>query len=441
MSGLSMMLLGLSLGMPGAELAQDSNAKGEVEQLRSTVADLQKQVDELKAANNQDWLTEQRAAEIRGLVQEVMADADTRASLLQSGAVAGRDGGFFFIGSSDGNFLLRIAGQVQVRFVYNMQDESPTDDTRYGFEIRRAKFDFRGHIVDPSWQYYIEAEANRNGGGISLAENGWIQKDFGDGFKARFGQFKPMFLREESVSSRRLQSVERSLINSQFTAGTAQGVQLEKSADQWRVFGAFIDGIRTLNTAWSMEDTEYAFTGRGEFLANGEWKDIDDDIGFRDGGNALMFGAGANYERGEFGTASDEVENLGLTADATFKNSGGFSAVGAVIFRQLEGNAAAIDLDQIGIMIRGGFFVSDDVELFAMYEWGDLDVDTVEELSVVTLGVNKYFAKHTLKWQNDLGFALDEVDAAWATDSAGWRADGVDQDGQIVFRSQFQLLF
>jgi hypothetical protein len=32
------------------------------------------------------WLTEQRAAEIRGIVTDVLADADTRSSLQGSGA-------------------------------------------------------------------------------------------------------------------------------------------------------------------------------------------------------------------------------------------------------------------------------------------------------------------------------------------------------------------
>jgi hypothetical protein len=206
------------------------------------------------------------------------------------------------------------------------------------------------------------------------------------------------------------------------------------------VFGAFIDGVRTSNTVWSLEDTEYAFSGRGEFLVDGEWKDVDDDIGFRDGGQAFLLGAGANYQRGEFGTASDEVENLGFTADAMFKAQG-FSAMGALVYRQLEGNAVDVDLDQIGFLVRGGFFLSEDIELFGMYEWGDFDVDTIEELSVITVGVNKYFSKHSLKWQNDIGFGINEVDAVWAADTAGWRADGADQDGQVVFRSQFQLLF
>ena len=57
--------------------------------------------DYLKGDN---WMTEERAEEVRSLVRDVLADADTRASLLQSGMTAGYDDGFM-IGSTDGNFL------------------------------------------------------------------------------------------------------------------------------------------------------------------------------------------------------------------------------------------------------------------------------------------------------------------------------------------------
>jgi len=416
----------------------------EVTQLRGLVTDLQRQVDELKAKNDNTWLTEARADEVRGLVQDVLADADTRVSLLQSGATAGYDSAFF-IGSADGNYLLKINGQIQVRAVYNWQDdEASSDSNRFGFENRRTKVQFLGHVFDPSWKYYIELDASRSGGGFSLGENGWVEKDMGNGWAVRFGQFKPMYLREESVSSKKLLGVERSQVNAEFTAGTAQGVQAAYAADQWRVFASFIDGLQTANTAWSNEDTEYAFTSRAELLLQGDWKAVDDDNGWKGGDGALLLGAGLAYQNGEYGTISGpEVSNLGLTADITWK-SNGWSVAGAVIYRRLEtdtGSPADVDLDQIAFVIRGGFFVRDDIELYATYEWGDLDLDAVETLSTITVGVNKYWNKHNLKWQTDLGFGLDEVDSEWATDSAGWRADPDGEEGQVVFRSQFQLLF
>ncbi|HVP74281.1 MAG TPA: hypothetical protein VMS30_11125, partial [Phycisphaerales bacterium] len=139
-----------------------------MDQLKSIVKDLQGQVDALRAENDEQWLTEARANEIRGLVQDVLADADTRASLLQTGSMAGYDKGFF-VSSADGNYLLRIGGQLQVRYVYNLQDsDGATDDNRSGFEVRRAKLIMRGHVFDPSWTYDVQFAADRATGNVQL---------------------------------------------------------------------------------------------------------------------------------------------------------------------------------------------------------------------------------------------------------------------------------
>ncbi len=412
----------------------------EIAQLREAVRDLQGQVDQLKAANDDQWLTQQRADEIRGVVRDVLADADTRASLLQSGATAGWDNGFF-IGSADGNYLMRISGQLQVRYVYNHQNDSPTDDNVYGFEIRRAKLDLKGHVFDPSWQYDLELSASSSTGTFSLGENGWIQKDLGNGFKLRFGQYKPLFTREDSISSRRLQEVERSQVNTQFTAGTAQGVQALYEADKWRVAGSLIDGANTGNTAWSVEDNEYAFTGRFEYLAMGDWKAVEDDVGFRGGPAALMFGVGALYQQEESGTINNaEVQNFTLTGDVTWKMSGA-SLAGEFYYRDLSTDATNAELDQYGVVVTGGYFVREDIELYARYEWGTLDIPGEADLSILTVGFTKYFNKHNLKWQNDIGYGFNPVSSGWAVDSSGWRVDAPGEEGQIVVRSQFQLLF
>ena len=75
----------LAMGSP----ATGSPDSSSVDELRAMVTDLQKQVDTLKSQTDENWLTQQRADQIKGLVQDVLADADTRASLLQGGAMAG----------------------------------------------------------------------------------------------------------------------------------------------------------------------------------------------------------------------------------------------------------------------------------------------------------------------------------------------------------------
>ena len=421
--------------LPGTDVSS------EVDQLRSMVKDLQNQVDTLRAENDEQWLTEARSNEIRGLVQDVLADADTRASLLQTGARAGWDKGFF-ISSADGNYMLRVGGQLQVRYVYNWQDSDGSSDTnRSGFEVRRAKLIMRGHVFDPSWTYDVQFAADRATGSVILEDAGWIQKDMGNGLKLRLGQMKPPFMREEIISSARQMPIERSLFNSFFTAGTVQGLQASYDADRWRVAGMFHDGNNSRNTSWSVEDTEFAIAGRAEWLAMGEsFKDNEQYDGFRGAPGGLVIGGAFNYTKGEFGTiTASETENLGLTADATYL-ANGWSLAGAVAWRSLDPQVGD-SLDQIGLMIRGGYFLTEEWELYGQYEWADADIDGVEDLSVITVGVTRYWDKHNLKWQADIGWGLNEVASVFAQDGAGWRADPTDEDGQLVFRTQLQLLF
>ena len=104
------------------------------------IAELKQELAELKQQNGQDWLTEQRSSEIRGIVQDVLADADTRTSLQSSGAMAGYNNGFF-LASPDGNFSLKVGGhrsrswppmmlRMQVRASHDLMGQHPVHRQR-----------------------------------------------------------------------------------------------------------------------------------------------------------------------------------------------------------------------------------------------------------------------------------------------------------------------
>ncbi len=251
-----------------------TGTEADLDALRARIAELEARIERLQAATGADRLTQQRAQEIRSLVQDVLADADTRANLLQDGMTAGYDGGFF-IASTDGNFLLKINSQIPARFVYNNQNNSPVDDNRSGFEMRRTKLKFKDHVVEPSWQYAINTAFDRSSGMLGL-EDAFIRKDFDNGWSVRLGQYKPPFMREELVSSSRQLAVERSLMNEEFNQDRTKGVEFQYTGDSLRVLAMYHEGFETRNTAWSAENTEFAFTARGEWLARGAWKQFKD---------------------------------------------------------------------------------------------------------------------------------------------------------------------
>jgi hypothetical protein len=385
-------------------------AQGEDANIRSEVAALRAEVAQLRAAQGEQWLTDQRAEEIRGLVQDVLADADTRASLLQSGMTAGWNGGPF-IASADGNFKLQFGATIQVRFVYNNQDQS-SDDDRWGFENRRTRLRFKGNFLDPTWMYFMQGDFGLSGTFGLL--DAYIDKDLGNGWTFRAGKFMLPFSREPLVSHAKPLAVERSIITNYFSPGRSQGVEFLYSADRWRFMGAISDGgLGSLGGATASAltyDTEYALTARVEWLVEGTWAQFGDWTSFNGEEFAFLLGGGVHWQESEYGESAmgAETEVFRWTADASLE-FGGANLAATIYGNHTEMNVpAATGVDQYGFMVQGGVFLNDDLEVFGRYEWADED-SSVDDLSVITVGFNRYFSGHNIKWSTDLNYGLNEV--------------------------------
>ncbi|MHC4910482.1 MAG: porin [Planctomycetota bacterium] len=425
----------------GALAAQPLVADDEVSDLRAELAAMSARVAQLENEKDETWLTEARSNEIRGLVNDVLADADTRSSLLQDGMTAGYDK-HGYLQSADGNFRIDFAGQVQVRYVLNnrdVPDGSNEDSTRSGFEIRRTKIKLSGHVVDPSWVWVLNGAYDRSGGAL-LLEDAIIKKEFENGWHVMAGQFKAPLLWEELVSSSRQLLVDRSIVNELLNQDRAVGIQAGWESDRIRVAGMFHNGQNTDNNKFTSYDTEYAVAARIDFLGAGTWKQFKDFTSWTDDEFGWKVGGAFNIEKDENGTPlpNPKETRLTWTVDAAVE-FGGANAFVAVIGRNLD----EANRDQLAVIAQGGWmFVPDTWELFARYEFGDADLTPAEEdLNIITFGVNRYFKKHEVKWTTDIGFGLDEVTGTWDSSGVGWDADVAGQDGQIVFRSQLQLLF
>ena len=79
----------LALGLTGVVRAQQEAAVSESAELMGQIQALQQRVQELEGRGEVNWLNERKSEEVKALVREVLADADTRASLLSSGLNAG----------------------------------------------------------------------------------------------------------------------------------------------------------------------------------------------------------------------------------------------------------------------------------------------------------------------------------------------------------------
>ena len=424
----------------------DTTADANNKDLKAQVAELRAEMAQMRAQQNDNWLTEQRADEIRELVQDVLADADTRASLLAQGVTAGYQDGAV-ISSADGNWSLRTNIHMQQRFVWNDQDEGAVagaiDEDRYGFENTRTKFILSGNVVNQDWIYKVEINVGSPSGTMSAADgragtgDAYLGYKYGDGMTVLFGTMKAPLLREERVDSRYQLAVERSALNYIYTGGRVDGIAVDWMGDQFHVTGAFTDGANTGQTVWGMADTDFAFTGRIEFLASGTWDQFSDFTSPAGDEQGILIGGALHYQEAETDAGLADVDVTVLTADISAE-FGGANLYGAFIYRNID-TAGVSDLDQVGFLVQGGVAFSDDWEAFARYEFSDFDVIGTEDLSLITFGVTRYFAGHNAKWTTDIGIGLEEVARAPAI--TGLRPDVVGEDSQVVIRSQIQLVF
>ena len=444
-------------------------------QLRAKVDALEKRLSEVENKGQENWLNERRAEEVKALIQEVLADADTRASLMQDGMTAGWNKKFF-LASADGTFLLNIGGRIQARYIYNYREtgvinlnddadftdsgESNNDDQEGGFSIRRMKPAFSGFIGGPKFEYNVVLAADRNTTAVGL-EEARIGYAITDQIKIEGGRFKAPFLREELTSSGRQLTVERSYMNEAFTIGFTEGVMVTYANELFKIAAMFSDGrnqgeISNAANDFQNDTNDAAFTARVDVRLAGDWKQMEETSAWAGEQMGIFLGGAIHYEMAETGSATganSNDTNLYWTFDASVEVNG-LGIYAAVAGRSFDDEAATGDFDQLGVVVQISFFViADKLEPFFRAEWLDTDgfspfavgstaINAAydQEVVMLTAGVNYYFRKHDAKFTLDVVFTpTDAVPVAQG--GLGILQDDDDAEGQIVVRTQFQLQF
>jgi len=464
---------GLLLSLAGVAVAADQS------DLTSEVTALKARIAELEQRQSGNWLNERRAEEVKALVRDVLADADTRASLAASGATAGHDGKNFYLADEGGNFRLNVSGQIQVRYVHNFRDDSGSsaivddeevfvtaDDNEGGFEIRRAKVQFDGFIGTPKFGYAVQLSAGRNSETV-VTDKVVVSYKLMDNVTLYAGEDKAPFLHEEMVSSKYQLAVERSYFNEVFTADRVQGVWATIDAgDMVKLAVAIHDGVRSGEAGdgskgFSHDSTDIGICARADVKVMGDWADYKDFSSWSSQkATALFLGAAVNWDLGETGDAGNNYESVSATIDATFKMAG-LSAYGAFAYNNFasdEANIATIVDDEVasldrtietlGYMFQVGYMViPDKLEPFARYEYVKFDDPSVtnNEVNILTGGMNYYFKGHAAKFSLDVVWVMDPLDGSNLASARGAEGLGLlpdtKNDDQIAVRAQFQLLF
>lgn len=442
--------------------------------------------------------TQVNSDEVRAIVSETLADADTRSSLLAGGGNAGHDANGFFI--SDGqNFRLSIGGQIAFRYFLNFRSTSgngnanlipPTafnpngrlnDDFESGFQTSNTRVWFDGNVVDPNLFYHIVGDFSASTGSFIL-EEAYSGYKWDNGFSFQWGQFKLPFLREELVPGWYQLCADRSLVNSNFGQGYSQGIMAGYSSEDFRMSFAFSDGFQSANSqlgtvsnafgqfAYSNipgTEADWAITTRGEFKFAGTWDQFKQFTGLPGTDFGCMLGVAAHYEQSANSiqsTFTDPVNGTviasegrtgfgGWTADLNFQGDGwNLMVEGLGLYTNNTDNAAALNqsVADYGLVLQGGIFIpGTNWEFFHRTDiiWADTNRfgsnnGASNSFTTLTFGMNYYYAGQAAKFTFDVEYYIDSSFAGNQTANdtqIGYFGNG--QDGECTLRFQFQLLF
>ncbi len=347
---------------------------------------------------------------------------------------------------------LKVAMQIQTRYQLNVRDDMGTtlasvdDDLTMGFVVRRAKVAITGKVAE-NMKAKLQLGFNRKTGAGAL-EDAVLTWAVNDDLRIRVGQFKTGVLREEMVSSKRQLAAERSAANETFNQDYTQGIEFGFGGDQWRAVVSFNEGFAPRNSAFnSVSESDFAASGRVEFLIGdagfGQFKQFTSFRGADAGG---MVGVAFHHEiKGDTNPAFTPTTDMTtVTGDFSWVGDG-WNAFVSGVWRSMD--TGAVTLDDYGVVVQGGVFVSDADEVFA--RWSSVMPDSDNgpgsdaDYADVTVGWNHYMIpeSHAAKFTLAVTYSLDAPDASIVKVSEGHNLLSDSEDGQIGAIAQFQILF
>jgi len=373
----------------------------------------------------------------RAYASELSAD-----SLARRSAQADRPESAGFTLTSGPNSL-NIGGLFQFGYTAGFRDDNagnvgPDQDFTHGFLIRRARLDFSGNLINDRITYRIsgdfgEINSAENDFQITWAYGEYAFEDALEGLSVRFGQFKLPLFYEELVEPEYQLTVDRSLTNELFSQQYSQGLMFTYATESWRAHAAVSDGLNTAGSTFNTAgDSDIALTGRVDVKLAGDWAAFDDFTSFRNSDDAFRVGAAVHWEHfgdtnpptsgnsfglaglGIPGGAALEGDLIVYTADAQYESNGWnvFAAFyGASVTNNRTGGSQPNDF---GVVVQGGYFLTDQVEVFARYDALFLDDEersnlNEDNLNFLTAGATYYFVpeSHALKFTTDVVIAFE----------------------------------
>jgi hypothetical protein len=356
--------------------------------------------------------------------------------------------------------------------------------------MRRTQVWFKGHIGSPKISYFIRLDGNSDTNGVNLA---YAQLDYkwSDNLTFTGGRFKPLFSREENISSGAQMAAERSAVNEAFNVGFAEGIAATYTANTWRVSGSVNDGARSgeagataptgggagnygflaakTGNSFNGDGTNVGLTGRADYKVFGDWSSWNDFSSWSGEEKSLFVGAGVHYQDQRVNQNSRIGAGFGEPAAARNADSImwttdiGYKANGLSLFASAYGNHVlsgggvydptnpiptlgnpGAQYSDYGFQVMAGYMVIPDVlQPFVRYEFITFDRSRNEDPNAAGFGNptggNVVNAVHDVNlitvgynWyfkKNDAKFTLDMV---WAIDTVNSAAIGGTSGGTFA---------
>jgi hypothetical protein len=339
--------------------------------------------------------------------------------------------------SADGFMEFRLGFRLQQQVMLT-QLLTENESVKGAFLIRRARTHFRGSLFYKKLDYFVQISFDRGNVNLLNAEFRWKPDAY---TMISFGQFFPPTFRQFQTVSKNLQMVDRSNVTRFFFTNYDLGVSLRRTipvADNFQIkTAAAITHGEGANTATAPGN--WAYMGRieilpfGAFVAGGDYSESD-----LAGERSPKLSIGTAYYKNsdaytKFGNTvwdgfKDDITDI--SADFVFKYAG-FSLLAEYINREVNNEVLVLNdaeppyIAKIttanGWYAQAGKMLSPQLEPTIRISYLNPNnyrqnlQNKFKNQAKIAVGINYFFMKHSIKWQNQLGLVTEEYEQTGQT--------------------------
>ena len=266
---------------------------------------------------------------------------------------------------------LRTGGLVQMRYTLNHRAPLASEHNwTSGFQVTRVRLILDASASDRA---NLLVRAGVDGGGSFNIERAFADLHFGT-TQLRMGQFYLPGAGELYPDPERTLATDYSPTGFTFDVGATQGVMAVFRPGRWRAAAVLHSGLRSgfaqAGAGGRADAAATVYLERN--LVGDTWSPFTQSSSFRGSPPALKVGLAGTYQSGGKTGDTDSVKVLYVSADVDVKGSG-WNAFGQFMYQRSEpgegfGVESGQTFDDMGFVVQGGAFVTQNLEIFLRYD-------------------------------------------------------------------------